>query len=87
MARKPDRFERIVMKYIDKGIPDYDGCILTDREVVKLLRRQHRAYVRMIKDHNRSIQSFSDRDIQQAWKDGYGRACMELLNKLAEYTR
>lgn len=49
MAQKPDRFERIVMKYIDKGIPDYDGCILTDREVVKLLRRQHRAYVRIVK--------------------------------------
>ncbi len=83
MPRKPDRFERTVEKAQDS----FEALYLGTNQIVTLLRRQHREMVRMIQAHNRSIQSFSDRDIQQAWKDGYGHACMELLNKIKQYAK
>ncbi len=48
-ARKPDRFERMVEKLSNDTL---DRTAMTIRigkgDIVKLLRRQHRAYVRMV---------------------------------------
>jgi hypothetical protein len=43
MARKPDRFERMVEQVIG------ESPIMFTHETLKLLRRQHRAYVQMVK--------------------------------------
>ncbi len=90
MPRKPDRFERMVNQnfgVIVSTRPENArlGQYMYREDAVKLLRRQHRAYVRMIQAHNRYIQSFPDRDIQLAWKDGNKYACTELLNQFKEY--
>lgn len=42
MARKPDRFERMVITEWEKG------TLLNWTAIAKLLRRQHRAYVRLV---------------------------------------
>ena len=50
--RKPDRFEKMVMKaesVVDVSGYGIDTCAVYSREVIKLLRRQHAAYVRMVK--------------------------------------
>ena len=50
--RKPDRFEKMVMKaesVVDVSGYGIDTCAVYSREVIKLLRRQHNAYVRMVK--------------------------------------
>lgn len=44
MARKPDRFERMVITEWEKG------TLLNWTAIAKLLRRQHRAHVRMVKN-------------------------------------
>ena len=41
MMKKPDRFERAVQRYGERSMDDYNTCVLTDREVVKLLRKEH----------------------------------------------
>lgn len=81
MARKPDRFERMVITEWEKG------TLLNWTAIAKLLRRQHRAMVRMVEAHTRYIQSFPDREIQRAWKDGNKYTCTELLNQFKEYKR
>lgn len=54
---KRDRWERIVARYANKGMTDYDECVLADREVIKLLRKQHRAFVRMV---NKSLKEIRE---------------------------
>lgn len=83
MAQKPDRFERMVEKAQDS----FEALYLDKDQIVKILRRQHLAYIRMVEAHNRYIQSFPEREIQRAWKDGNKYACTELLNQFAEYKR
>lgn len=43
MPRKPDRFERMVEQVIG------ESPIMFTHETLKLLRRQHRAYVRILR--------------------------------------
>ena len=47
--KTPNRYERMVLKALKQDDVDEDvGVVLTGAEVVTLLRRQHRAYVRMV---------------------------------------
>jgi hypothetical protein len=47
--KTPNRYERMVLKALKQDDVDEDvGVVLTGAEVVALLRRQHRAYVRMV---------------------------------------
>lgn len=52
MAQKPDRFVRIANKECQRKTR-YSSYSVNYEDVVKLLRRQHRAYVKMIKDATR----------------------------------
>lgn len=49
MLRKPDRFERMVNRvgFVEAWRGDRK---IYEADALKLLRRQHRAYVRMVKD-------------------------------------
>ncbi len=59
MPRKPDRFERMVEKEYKKWVngPQEAGWFSIP---LKLLRRQHRAYVRMVKNMPRVPYLVSD---------------------------
>lgn len=50
MARKPDRFERLVETELKGGMRDTMPIAEFRHLAGLLLRRQHRAYVRMVKD-------------------------------------
>ena len=54
--KKPDRFERTVEKAQDY----FEELYLDKAQIVKLLRRQHRAYVRMVKNMPRVPYLVSD---------------------------
>ncbi len=67
-ARKPDRFERMVTQlyfgngFAPKGNWQDKDCFSAGkpRNILKLLRRQHRAYVRMVKSMPRVPYLVSD---------------------------
>lgn len=48
MMKKPDRFERMVMRLVNSD-STYDPFIYYD-DVVALLRREHQAVVRMVRE-------------------------------------
>lgn len=50
--KKPDRWERMILKVLHDpcaDIPSKEPC-LSREQVARLLRAQHRSYVRMVKD-------------------------------------
>jgi hypothetical protein len=58
--KKPDRFERVVLAAMKKQDTPSSTCIwLNGPDVVKLLRQEHRAVVRMVKN---SVQPYRDSD-------------------------
>ncbi len=59
MPRKPDRFERMVIQE-GKRIKGLSAALLDPMFTIKLLRRQHRAYVRMVKNMPRVPYLVSD---------------------------
>lgn len=89
MPRKPDRFERMVEKLSNNTL---DGTAMTIRtgkaEIVKLLRRQHRAYVRMVEKRMKERVGSEGRDIR--WNqmvDSYCQACMDIGSIFKHYKR
>ncbi len=47
--KQPDRAERVVAKYGERSMDEYHTCVLTDREVIGLLRKEHAWMRRMVK--------------------------------------
>ncbi len=93
MPRKPDRFERMVNKHF--GIITSGNPVLADianaiyrEEAIKLLRRQHRAYVRMVEKRMKERVASEGRDIR--WNqmvDSYCQACMDIGSIFKHYKR
>jgi len=81
MPRKPDRWERVVKKYGERGMPDYDNHVLADHEAISLLRKEHAWITRMVKDRKATTNTYATKT---GWWDGYDAACKDILNQLAQ---
>lgn len=82
--KKPDRFERTVEKAQDY----FEELYLDKAQIVKLLRRQHRAYVRMVEKRMKERVASEGRDIR--WNqmvDSYCQACMDIGSIFKHYKR
>lgn len=80
--KQPDRFERIVLMAMKANDKDGDHCIwLTGPEVVKLLRKEHNAVVRMVKENKKAATTYAVKDVY--WV-GYEEACNDILDQLAK---
>ena len=71
---KPDRWERMVAR----ATAQYD---LINSDVVKLLRRQHRAVIRLVQESKCPI------DNPDSYRRGYNLALEDILAKLKERAR
>jgi hypothetical protein len=71
--RQPDRFERIASNAVI--CTDSWGRIVTEKDLVILLRRQHAAYVRLAKS------KYPEFDL------GYSKALTDVLDALARYNK
>lgn len=76
--KKPDRAERVVAKYGERSMDEYHTCVLTDREVIGLLRKEHAWMRRTIQKRQRSIDGLAT-DLHPDFVDGYTQACVEFL--------
>ena len=76
-TKKPDVFESMPDTV---GITHEDDCHL-HKAVVSLLRRQHRAYVRMVKAR------WDGMAVDDAWDKGYTTACNDILAALTRYAK
>lgn len=76
MAKQPDRWERMIIKQVNVG-ESYDPFFHYD-DVIKILRKEHRAVVWMAKGQVPTDIINSD------WWDGYKAACQDILSKLTE---
>lgn len=88
MAKRQDkessRWERMVRRV--KGKFQYieasaDGYLIPDADVITLLRKEHRAVVRMIRSLQGESWSMKETD---AYVNGYQRATYDILYKLKE---
>ena len=79
--KKPDRFERLTQKCIDRHFEDCPiGCRLHSSIVAQLLRQEHAATVRMVRNGMKSGWPYPFDAVQQhAWK----LACEYILDRLA----
>ena len=79
--KKPNRFERVAQKCIDKHFEDCPiGCRLHSSIVAQLLRQEHAATVRMVRNGMKSGWPYPFDAVQQhAWK----LACEHILDRLA----
>lgn len=76
-VRKSDRWERMVGKLETKyKTPGIERVTFTPDAVVKILRKEHRAVVRMV-SHNPLYGASSTE-----WKRGYAQACQDILDQL-----
>ncbi len=91
MPRKPDRFERMVNSsfgvipsnnQVDAGVANY----MYREDAVKLLRRQHRAYVRMVRKYRNAIPAMRE-SINPDYVDGYDDFSRGIINALTSYKR
>jgi hypothetical protein len=87
--RKPDRFEALLTRREQVVDTDYYGaplCGLYTPQIVQLLRREHRAYVRLVK---REDSSFAKRyeSCNPAFDRGYAMACADICDALARYRK
>ena len=83
---KGDTFERKVEKYRKAyELPGANAFLFTESDVLKLLRAQHRAYVRMVKKdlkiYEQAGQKFST---QYMWKAAALRDILRKLNARAK---
>lgn len=87
--KQPDRWDRIVDK--EKWGNELDGYFFRPAHVAKLLRAQHRAYVRMVKKELLEWSKYvlENKDKPALVTRGHDRArqCMELVEKLKDYAR
>jgi len=58
--------------------------VLDSNEVIDLLRAEHRWFRDRINEHRRSINAFSDKELDERFKAGYSQACAEMLNLLTQ---
>lgn len=80
-TKKPDRFERIVAKVKTKFqcvTSDVQYHLIPDTVVVKLLRQEHRAVMRIAKEPLKYLRSKANLDYQ----NGYMDAIKSLLDRL-----
>ena len=82
--QQPDRFDRIVEREFGKPYFMADGPL--NRRMVKLLRRQHRAYVRIVKHATRWRTTISMQSMTTE-QDGDWIERDILLVALAEYAK
>lgn len=84
MTTKPDRFQRMIMKRINVG-ESYDPFFHYD-DVIDLLRNEHRAVVRIIKDYARQCVPPGNERCVEVWEAVpiIEKTCQELLSKLNE---
>lgn len=73
-TKQPDRFEREVHTLQKKNL----GRDFHAGEVVKLLRKEHEAVATMIKKNPLFGATANE------WKQGYTRACQDILDQLNE---
>ena len=73
---KPDRFVDIFIKEQSRH-----HRALLSVEIIALLRRQHRAYVRMVKARWHGMA------VDDAWDRGYVGACNDILAALTRYAK
>jgi len=78
-TKQPDRWERMIIKQVNSG-ESYDPFFHYD-DVIKLLRKEHQAVVRIIQAMQANSWSFNEVD---AYVNGYQRATYDLLSKLTE---
>ncbi len=77
--KNQDKFERMVEKA--KYGNGLDGWFFYPEHVVRLLRLQHAAYVRMVQNEKLSGETDEAVDI------GYNQACEDILNQFENYKR
>lgn len=79
--------ERWAMMVEKESFIDFDGlkAVLAD-DVVKLLARQHRAFVRMVKKQIQ-IGIAANADDGAAFTNGYATACHDIIRALATHRK
>lgn len=78
--KRPDRFERAVGRY-DGDRDDFQAKLIPAARVLTLLRAQHRAMVRMVREVGKI--GFQDGEFQA----GRDLSCDEILSRLKEYAQ
>lgn len=76
--KTPDKFERMVLKI---SSPDFS---IHSRDAIKLLRRQHAAYARMVRNEKVVVEPGGS---GEAGDIGYNHACDDILEQFANYKR
>ena len=86
--KNPDRFERIVLAAIKKqDTPESPSIWLNGPDVVKLLRQEHRAVVRMVKKELKQCRTSRDTAVSDETYVGWAcrmAGCCEILDRLKE---
>jgi hypothetical protein len=78
-TEKMDRFERMVEKLETKyKTPGIERVVFTADAVAKLLRREHRATMNIVKEHLKHFRWKANPDFQNGYKD----AVTHILNRL-----
>ena len=72
-----DRWERMVLNWWSKDLPEIDGPVLREC-VARLLRKEHAAVVRMVKN---ALDESIARDLPETGP-GYQCACRHILDQL-----
>jgi hypothetical protein len=88
--KQPDRFERIVDKEMRGSEHEYPLCAwMSGNQAVKLLRREHAAIVRMLKQYMREHQPPGSERCVELWETYYMLAsvCGDLLRQLDKRRR
>ena len=92
--KKPDRFDRMmerVQSVVDVSSDGRDTCAVHSRDVVTLLRRQHAAYVRLVKAERDRMKpgafSVTNHRVDGDRLGGHKRACDDILAALVAYKK